>query len=99
MYQVDHHLLCNAHSLDTKLWLGRIDNVTAGQFSDSRNHVSELCMDSIQAYVCKQHSMLPIGIKSRDIPFSRRDGNVRSPTSFLLISHHGLGHLHLNNLT
>jgi hypothetical protein len=62
----------------TKLWSGRIDDVTAGQFSDKRNHVLELCMDSIQAYVGKQHSMLPVGIRSCDIPFSHRDGKVRA---------------------
>ena len=38
-------------------------------------------MDSIQAYVGKQHSMLPVGIRSCDIPYSHRDGNVRVPTS------------------
>jgi hypothetical protein len=40
-------------------------------------------MDSIQAYVGKQYSMLPVGIWSCDIPFSRRDGKVRA--SILLI--------------
>jgi hypothetical protein len=81
---------------------GRIDDATAGQFSDSRNHVTELCMDSVQAYVGKQHSMLPVGIRSCDIPFSHRDGKVRASKMLiiLLISHHGLRHLHLiNNLT
>ena len=38
-------------------------------------------MDSIQAYVGKQHSMLPVGIRSCDIPYSHRDGKVRVPTS------------------
>ncbi len=65
------------------LWSGRIDDVTAGQFSDSRNHVWKLCMDSIQAYVGKQHSILPVGITSCDIHVSHRDGKVRA--SILLI--------------
>ena len=55
-----------------------IDDVTAGQFSDKCNHALELCMDSIQAYVGKQYSMLPVGIRSRDIPFFHRDGKVRA---------------------
>ena len=76
LYHVDHHLLCNIYSPDTKLWTGRIDDVTTSQLSDSRNQVSELCMDSIQAYVGKQYSMLSVGIRSCDIPFSHRDFKV-----------------------
>ena len=71
------------HSITyTKLWSGRIDDVTAGKLSDSRNHVLVLCMDSIQAYVGKQHSMLPVCIRSCDIPFSYRNGKVRASIFF-----------------
>ena len=55
-------------------------------------------MDSIQAYVGKQHSMLPVGIRSCDIPFSHRDGKVRAPTFHLLEIevHHDLVNHHHN---
>ncbi len=78
LYQVEDHFLCNMHSTYTKLWSGRIDDVTTGQFSDSRNHVLELCIENIQAYIGKEHSMLPVGIMSCDIPFSHRDGKMRA---------------------
>ena len=84
LYEVDHHLLFNMHPRTyTKQGSGRIDDATAGQFSDSRNHVSEMCMDSIQAYVGNQHLMLLVGIRSCDILFSHRDEKVRA--SILLI--------------
>ena len=38
--------------------------IGGGQFNGVRNHVVELCIDGVQAYDGKQHSiMLPIGIR------------------------------------
>lgn len=57
-------------------WLYRIDQATGGQFSDKRNHVLELCLDGVQGFDRKQHTMLPVAIRSCDIPFSHRDSKV-----------------------
>jgi hypothetical protein len=59
------------------MFSNRINELSGGQFSDRMNHVLELCMDGVQAYDGKQHSMLPIGVRSCDIPYSHRDGKVR----------------------
>lgn len=57
-------------------WISRIDQASGGQFSDKRNHVLELCLDGVQGFDRKQHTMLPVAIRSCDIPFSHRDSKV-----------------------
>ena len=43
-------------------------------------------MDSVQAYVGKQHSMLPVSIRSCVIPFSHRDGKVRASKLLIIVN-------------
>ena len=68
---------CDMHVNLTQSCFLRIDGLTEGQISDPRNHVNELCMDGVQPYEGKQHSMIPVGIRSCDILYSHRDGKVR----------------------
>lgn len=73
------------NSLHITAFYFRIDTMTGGQFSDVRNHVLEMCMDGVQPFDEKQHSMLPIGIRSCDIPFSHRDGKVRNFPNYKIL--------------
>ena len=51
--------------------------IGGGQFNGVRNHVVELCIDGVQAYDGKQHSiMLPIGIRIVAVTTRRLRANI-----------------------